>query len=336
MFTRSSEPGRNRQCGDVWLLDLATGRETQLTDTGDLGAQGLGWCPFDDRIYYVEYAGPGQLGSSVLRISEDGTCERFDCPIMPVGRVTWANTGVWVDGVKALPGEEVVVKVAMQDADELAEAISDIGLDDLTALGISRGRTIPHWDLLDPTLAGGALSLHAYARDPAAENVSGPAHLFDVWLSVPAQARADELRLLRFSDLYLGNKLGQPLPRLALAGSVQVIPFAALDLQVGEQQPSGEGGLALDVTLRALDRQGRVMLGCNTPVRLAFIESVSYPEQDVSVTLVAPVSPAEVTLEGGQWSGRILVRRLSLAGGRVFAYWGDIAAYSPALTAQGR
>jgi len=39
---------------------------------------------------------------------------------------------------------------------------------------------------------------------------------------------------------------------------------------------------------------------------------------------------------GGQWSGRILVHGLSLAGGRVFAYRGDIAAYSPALTPQGR
>ncbi len=334
MFSRSSEPERNRQCGDVWLLDLATGEERQLTNTGERGAQGLGWCPFDDRIYYLEYEGPGLLGGSLVRVSEDGASERFDCPIVPVGRVTWANTGVWVDGVKALPGEEVVVKVAMQDADELAEAISDIGLDNLAALGVSRGRTIPHWDLLDPTLTGDVLSLHAYAPDPLTQHISGPAHLFDVWLGVPPQARADELRLLPFSGLYLGDKLGQPLSRLALAGSVQVLPFAALDLQVQDQQRDEEGCLAINVTVRALDRQGKVMVGCNLPVRLAFVGSVSYPGQDVNDKFVGPVSPAEVMLEGGQWSGRVLVPEFphSLADGRVFVYWGDIAAYSPVLT----
>ena len=83
LFTRATEPHRDLQFGDVWVLDLKTGRETQLTDTPDVAEQGLGWCPFDGRIYiYESPQDRGQVGS-IVRLTEDGSSERFPCELAP-------------------------------------------------------------------------------------------------------------------------------------------------------------------------------------------------------------------------------------------------------------
>ncbi len=116
------------------------------------------------------------------------------------------------------------LRIGLADADELAEVKSAVKLGDLAPLGASRGVTIPHWNMADPALNGDVLTLHAFAPDPMTQNVSGPAHLFEVWVGVPASAQPDERRQVSFSDLFLANKTGKPLPRLMLSGSMRTLP----------------------------------------------------------------------------------------------------------------
>jgi hypothetical protein len=216
----------------------------------------------------------------------------------------------------------------MQDAEELAEAMVDLRVEDLHALGASRGRTIPHWNLLEPVQTGDLLSLHAHALDPDTQHVSGPAHLFDVWLDLPPTARPAETRALDFSRLLLMNRLGQPLPRLALSGAVRTLPFAALRLDITSERPREDGSRDFTITVWALDREGRVMVGCNMDVGLACTTTGTDPIDGSTFGSVTPLSPDKVTLWRGTWSGPVTLPFKPTPGSRLLVYWGDLAGYS--------
>lgn len=329
MFTRATKPNRNLPCGEVWVRDLKTGRETQISHSPDGGATGFGWCPFDNSIYYAETSREAEECSVVVRVAPDGSEQRFDTrTILPIGRITWANTGAWVDSATALPGEQVKVQVGMQDAEELVEAMVDLRVGELQALGASRGRTIPHWNMLEPVQSGDLLSLHAHALDPDAQHVSGPAHLFDVWLDFPSTAKPEETWLLGFSGLSLMNRLGQPLPRLMLSGAVLTLPFAALRLDIDSERPREDGGRDFTITVQALDRQGQVMAGCNMDVGLACTTTGTDPTDGSTFGWVTQLSPGKVTLRNGAWSGPVTLPFKPTPGSRLLVYWGDLAGYS--------
>ena len=137
--------------------------------------------------------------------------------------------------------------------------------------------------------------------------MTGVAHLFDLRLGVSPQAEADELRLLTFSDLYLADRWGRPLPRLTLAGAVQTIPFAALALEVTSKTAGADGTMALRITLAALDRQGHVMRGCRTPVQLGAYWYLPTSEYETGPNAIQPTSPSHVILRDGVWSGRVTI-----------------------------
>ena len=214
---------------------MKTGHEKQFTDTAGT-TTAFGWSPFDNRIYF-SYSTENPHQELIARMTPTGEVEQTTSGIAPIGRMSWSNTGAWVGSANALPGERVKLRLGMADAEELADVKSAVKLGDLAPLGTSRGVTIRHWNMRDPMLDGDVLSLHAFAPNPMTQNVSGPAHLFDLWVGVPAGAQPDERRPVSFQDLVLTDKTGKLLPRLSFSGSVRTIPCAALSLAAGTGHP---------------------------------------------------------------------------------------------------
>ncbi len=88
VFTRANVAGRNYVFGNVWTLDLKTGQETRLVHTVSPNeACALGWCPFDNQIYYGGSLAGGT--GAVFRLSQDGKTETLPTGIIPNGRLTW-------------------------------------------------------------------------------------------------------------------------------------------------------------------------------------------------------------------------------------------------------
>jgi Tol biopolymer transport system component len=333
VFTRA-EPGKDEQFGDVWVLDVGTGEETQLTKTPDIEEQAIGWCPSDGKIYYLEQPEKHANLTTIIRLNPDGTgTERFTCEVQPVGRVTWGMTDVWVDSAKALPGEQVTLAVGTQESADLAEVAADIAYrgccDTLEVVAASRGGSIPHWVMPTPTTANGILSISAYAADPPRDSLSGPLHLFDVIVANSPAARPNALQLLDFARLSLGVTSGAPGPAFALSGGVLTIPFAALSLSVVSKQQTGDD-LSLWVSLAALGRQGEVMESYSGPVQLGAYWYSPAHEYTSGPNRIIAASPGQITLQNGQWSGLVVLRSPG-PGARLLAYWGDIAAYSDML-----
>jgi Tol biopolymer transport system component len=338
VFT-SGRPGKDEEQGDVWALDLASGEETQLTDTPDILEQALGWCPFDGRIYYLEQPETHADPCTVVRMNADGTgVERFTSEVEPVGRITWGLTDAWIDSAQALPGEEITLRVGTQDSAWLSEIIADISYAEccrtLDVLDVAKGSSIPHWVMPAATVANGVLSVSAYAEDPLRDNVSGPLHLFDLRLANSPAARANDLQLLDFSGLSLGVVYGSPGPVYPLSGGVVTIPFAGLAMTVISKRELGGGDISLRVSVAALDRDGQVMASYNGPVNLGAYWYTPVHEYTSGPNLIIAASPGEVTLRNGLWTGPVTIRSPG-PGARLLAYWGDIAAYSGMLVPKG-
>ncbi len=334
VFTRA-RPERNEEHGDVWAVDLVSGEETQLTDTPDVLEQALGWCPFDARIYYLEQPETHADPCTVVRMNLDGTgFERFTSEVTPVGRITWGLTDAWIDSAQALPGEEVTLRVGVQDSAWLSQVAADISYAEccgtLDVLDVAKGSSIRHWVMPAATAANGVLSVSAYAQDPVRDNVSGLLHLFDLRVANTPAARADDLQLLEFSVLSLGVVRGRPGPVHALSGGVVTIPFAGLAMSVLSRRELGEGDISLRVSVAALDRDGQVMASYNGPVYLGAYWYTPVREYSSGPNLIVAASPGEVTLRHGLWTGGVTIQSPG-PGARLLAYWGDIAAYSGVL-----
>ena len=94
LFTRGLKGSRfGGATADIWTLDLATGRETRLTNTPDRQEMGVGWCPFDGMVYYhvqdpFEPGGP----MKICRMRPDGDgVEQFPLEVAPAGGVCWVQ-----------------------------------------------------------------------------------------------------------------------------------------------------------------------------------------------------------------------------------------------------
>jgi len=334
VFTRT-QAGDSRQSGDVWVMDVATGAERRLTDTPSRRERALGWSPFDGKLYYEESGDSPGSERLLVRMEADGSgIEWFQRAVMPVGRLSWARAGAWIEGVNALPGERVVAKLGVQDAEALVEAGADIfytgGSDTVEPLGVGRGSSILDWVMRQPQAGDGVVSVEAHVTDPDGQAVSGPAHLFELEFGNRSAAQPDDLQVLGFEGLHLEDRWGGQAEGPALAGGVRTIPFAALELMVSNKWVYGDGDVALWVTVRALDRNGEVMADCENPIRLGtyLFEAEKYWAEQNEVT---PARPDTVTLRRGAWSGRVIVPQPQ-PGAPLIAYWGDIAAYSDPLT----
>jgi len=337
VFTRCPY-GKESEEGDVWLLDMATGEEVQLTDTPDLAEQAMGWSPFDNKIYYRELAEGINSPKYIVRMYADGGgVERLEREVIPAGKITWALTGAWIDGVNALPGEQVRAKVGVQDAEDLAEVAADVAYtgccNTVDIAGAVKGPSIEDWMEEAPAVEYGTISLHAWSRASYEGAVSGPAHLFDIQVSNMPEAVAGDIQLLTFEELHLEDALGRSLSRVALAGGVHTIPFASLHLTIVSKRVLGNGDIALRIRVSALDRDGSVMEGYNGPVRLGTHRAYEDYWRDWNV--VVPASPETVELHAGMWAGRVLLR--SPEPGAVFlVYAGDIGMCTEPVIAAGR
>jgi len=318
---------------DIWVADVSSGDITQISDTPDVLERAGGWGPLDDCIYFTE---PGGVG----RMRSDGTGRETIATDLPFSvlnnRFSWALTGVYIDGLNALPGEAVRAKMGIVDAENLAGVQTKIRYrgccDTLSMYSADLGDSILDWIMPAPLIGYETASILAYAGDPETQAVSGSAHLFNLDLVNSPDAPPGATQLLSFDELLLSDDWGEPLARNALAGGVHTIPFAYLEVSeiAGPVCADPEEPIPFAVTVTALDRDLQVMAGCDASVELHLDTNwAEYP------LMLLPVTPSSVSLVDGVWSGEVTVAD-PRSNARLLAHWEDIGGSSNWFNAIGR
>ena len=332
VFTRSPRGVGNWWGSDIWVMDVDTGTETQLTHTSEITKMATGWCQFDGYIYFTS-------GGGLNRVLPDGTGEEVvAAQLSPMTwaleRFSWAPTGVWMDGVSVFPGEAVTSKMGIVDAEDLAGVQAKILYGSLGMYSADLGDSIFDWVMPSPVIQPGKASLLAYASDPGNQNVWGPAHLFDLTMLNPPSAFPGETRLMTFDSLLLSDEWGDPLDRVSFSGGIHTIPFA--DLQVSDiAGPVGADPIdpmPVTVTVTALDRLGWTMPDSEATIELNTFDWQSWGE---TKNMLRPVTPTSAAMAAGEWSGQVMLSepRPSV---RLLAHWEDIGGYSNWFQAIGK
>jgi len=320
---------------DIWVKDLASGMETQITDTPDIFELVSGWNPLDGHIYFQH--SPTDDRQIVSRIRPDGSGAEVVADLRdmwPGNEFTWLQTGAWIDGRYALPGETVAPRIGLADAEYLAGVQARVAYtgccNTLSMYGIGIGASILDWVMPSPSIGANSATMLAYAADPSTDSASGGLHLFDLGVTNDPAAQPGDTQLLAFDELLLADDWGDPIDRIALNGGVTTIPFASLEVAeiTGPAGADWDCPLPFPVTITALDREGAVMTDCNVAVELG-----GYRMWDPSdVLMLDPVAPTSVTLVDGVWSGDIelVTPRCEM---QLLAHWEDIGGYSNVFTA---
>jgi len=320
---------------DIWVIDAETGIARRLTDSPDVGKCANGWCPYDGYLYFLDNASLVEK-----RILPDGTGEETVVSCLSVGlstigdRLSWIPTGVWIDGVNALPGESVTPKLGIVDAESLAGVQAKVrytgGSDTLNLDSILKAESILDWAMPSPAIGPDVASFLAYASDPETQAVSGDGHLFDLNVTNSLAAQPGDLQLLAFDDLKLSDDWGDPIERISFGGGVHTIPFAYLEVSqiTGPVCADADDPVPFPITLTALDRDGLPMMDCDATVDFGTHCWVWPYTSD-------PVTPTSVALVEGSWSGDLALMEPH-PWHQLFAHWGDIGGYSNWFQAIGK
>jgi len=335
---RSGGPG-----ADLWVVDVTTDVQRQLTFTQDVRETPVTWSPIDGYIYFIEYhwAWDGDPGYeaphgvvAISRIQPDGAAYEVlvSNPEIFMWTAWWLPTGAWIDGMNALPGESVAPKIGIVDAEILAGVQAEVAYtgccNTLTMYGVDLGESILDWAMPAPSIGANTVSFLAYAQDPGLDSVSGTAHLFDLGVTNDPAASPGDIQLLTFDGLELSDDWGDPLDRIALAGGVRTIPFAQLEISevIGPVCADDECPVPFPLSVMARDRSGAVMVDCNMSIDLlGFAGWDPWP-----LHLLPVVSPTTIALVNGAWSGEVTVAD-PLPELNLVARWEDIGAYSNQL-----
>ena len=320
---------------DIWVIDVDSGAERRITDSPAVRKMAHGWCPYDGHIYFTQ-----GWPNVVKRMLPDGTAEEIvSSDVLPMTsileRFTWMPTGVWLDGLNALPGESVAAKLGIADAENLAGVQAKVrytgGSDTLTFDSILKAESILDWAMPSPAIGPDVASFLAYASDPETQAVSGDGHLFDLNVTNSLAAQPGDLQLLTFDDLKLSDDWGDPIERISFGGGVHTIPFAYLEVSsiTGPVCADAYDPVPFTITLTALDRDGLPMMDCDTTVEFGTFGWSRRPYTAI------PVSPTTVALVEGSWSGEIALLK-PYPWHQLFAHWGDFAGYSNWFQAIGK
>ncbi len=340
-FTRSPRGVGIVGGSDIYVIDVNTGTETQVTHTPGIGEIAEGWCEYDGYIYvaHPNLFLEGEYPPSVKRILPDGSGEEvLNAQISPVTwtleRWSWMPTGVWMDGLNALPGETVTAKMGVADAEDLAGVQAKVLYDGLGMHSAELGGSILDWVMPSPVMQPGKASLLAYASDPENQSIWGPAHLFDLNMLNPPSALPGESRLMSFDSLLLSDEWGEPLERVTLNGGVHTIPFAKVQVSsiAGPIGADPLDPMPIQVTLTALDWQGWTMPECDVAASLW----ASWNETHNTLRpVLRPVTPASAVIVDGAWAGQVSLSepRPSV---RLLASWEDYGGYSNWFQAIGK
>jgi Tol biopolymer transport system component len=312
---------------DVWTIDVDTGVETQLTATPGVGERPIGWSPLDGLIYFTENH------AAVCRILPDGSGRetvRSSPPFSGATYGSWMPTGVWIDGLNALPGESVTPKIGIVDAESLAGSQAWVRYtgccETLSLDSVLLGDSISDWVMLGPSVGPDVASFLAYAPDPGTQSLTGSGHLFDVDVTNDPAAQPGDTQLLTFDDLRLSDDWGDPLERIALGGGVRTIPFASLEISAAPDPVCADPDdpIPFPVTITARDRVGAVMLGCDASLQLDALDAwAQWPMQALPI-----VSPTSVALVDGVWSGDLTLTEARPELIQVRARWEEMAAFT--------
>ena len=316
---------------DIWRVNPDTYVETQVTATPDIYESVVGWCPHDGYIYFVE-----DWPAVANRMLPDGTGqETLSSVPWNVLECSWAHSGVWLDGLNALPGESVSPELGIADAETLAGVQAKVrytgGSNTLTFDSILKAESILDWAMPSPAIGPDVASFLAYASDPETQAFSGAGHLFDLNVTNSLAAQPGDLQLLTFDDLKLSDDWGDPIERVSFAGGVHTIPFAYLEVSsiTGPVCGDSEDPVPVPMTIVARDREGQVMAGCTASLDLSTFGGGARHRW------LGVVSPTSVTLTDGVWAGEISVTDggAELA---LLASWEDIGGYSNWFQAIGK
>ncbi len=331
-FTRFPTGSQGKGPGsEVWVVDVDTGIETQLTNAPDAGNVATSWCPYDGYIYYS--SGPG---ATLRRVSPDGTDDQFvNANISPLlwtlERVSWGRSGAWLDGLNAFPGESVTAKMGLADAENLAGVQARVRFNSLGMDSAGLGDSILDWTMPAPVIGGDTISMLAFAADPLTQSVSGASDLFHLDLTNPLDAAYGSTELLTFDNLLLSDDLGDPLSRVNFAGGVHTIPFTRLQVSdiVGPVGADPDDPMPVTVTITALDRLGWSMPDCDADIELGSFDWGHWR------SLPQPVTPAGVALTTGTWTGQVSLPN-PMPSVRLMANFEDYGGYSNWFQAIGK
>jgi len=336
VFTRSPRGVGTSEGSDIWVIEVDTGVQTQITHTPHIEKMANGWCPYDGYVYF------GEGWPTVVKcILPDGSGEEVVAsdlyPITVVlERWSWAPTGVWIDGLNALPGEGVTAKMAIADAENLAGVQAKVrytGLCNTLAMySVEQADAILDWAMPSPAIGPDVASFLAYASNPETQALSGDGHLFDLNVTNSLAAQPGDLQLLTFDDLKLSDDWGDPVERISFAGGVHTIPFAYLQVSfvTGPVWADPNDPLSFPVSIIARDRTGELMPDCQASVELDAISTWMWPHLYLPI-----VTPSSAALVDGVWSGevRVLEPGPNL---QLLAHWEDIGGYSNSFQAIGK
>ncbi len=328
-FTRFPTGSQGKGPGsEIWVMDVDTGVETQLTNSPQLGKCATSWGLYDGYIYY--------LADGLHRVLPDGTDDQLvNSNISPLlwtlERVSWGRSGVWLDGLNALPGETVISKMGIADAEDLAGVQAQVLFGSLGMYSADLGDSIFDWAMPSPVIQPGKASLLAYASDPANQSIWGPAHLFDLTMTNPPSAIPGETRLMTFDNLLLSDEWGDPVSTVNFAGGIHTIPFANLLVSdiAGPIGADPEDPMLVTVTITALDRNGWTIPDCNVDIDLGTFDWGHWRN------LPQPVTPNGVAIAGGEWTGQVYLPN-PIPSVRLLANWEDIGGYSNWFQAIGK
>ena len=336
-FTRSARGSAYWEGSEIWVLDVDTGAAARITDAPGTVQLVRGWCPYDGCIHYGTYPA-FEFGAreSICRMLPDGTgSEVLTTDLTPIramiDRLTWLPTGVWMDGLNALPGESVAPKMGIADADDLAGVQARVRFNGLSMYSAELGDSILDWAMPSPVIGSATASILAYAPDPGSQSLWGSGHLFDLNMVNPPSALPGETRLMSFDSLLLSDEWGEPVQRTTFSGGIHTIPFAGLQVS-GIAGPVGADPvdpMLVPVTITALDRDGWTMPECSATVALGAVHSWQQP------VFFDAVAPASVALAGGVWSGEVTLTEPHEFV-HLVAHWEDIGVYSNRVQAIGK
>jgi len=294
-----------------------------------------------DSIYYIAHpAGEGQAPESVHRMLPDGTgIETVASDISPLvktlERWSWAPTGVWIDGLNALPGEAVTAKMGIADAESLAGVQASVhytGLCNTLAMySVEQADAILDWTMPTPVIGPNAASFLAFAPDPENQNISGPGHLFDLNVVNHPDAQPADIQLLSFDDLLLSDEWGDPIERVSFDGGVRTVPFAYLEVSdiTGPVCADPKDPVPFTVTVTALDWDGWSMPDCDVTIELGVLD------RGASRYLAEAITPTSAALVDGVWSGEVTITEPK-SSMQMVAHWEDLGGTSNAVQAIGK
>jgi len=326
---------------EIWVKNVGTGVETRITDEPGIAKLATGWCPYDGHIYYIAHpVGDPQAPESVHRMLPDGTgIETVASDISPLvktlERWSWAPTGVWIDGLNALPGEAVTAKMGIADAESLAGVQASVhytGLCNTLAMySVEQADAILDWTMPAPVIGPNAASFLAFAPDPENQNISGPGHLFDLNVVNHPDAQPADIQLLTFDDLLLSDEWGEPIERVSFDGGVRTVPFAYIEVSdiTGPVCADSEDPVPFTVTVTALDWDGWSMPDCDVAIELGVLDWGPWRY------LAEAITPTSAPLTDGVWSGEVTITEPK-SSMQIVAHWEDLGGTSNAVQAIGK